>query len=119
MVNGIEDNQEEVDSAGNEIIFLKSHRPGSFRQLRKEVSRDIIALMAVKIRLRQVGKKHQRSYWIVATDSRAKRDGKYLEKLGFYNPNFAPPKVKINKKRLNYWLSVGGQPTEGVKKIIK
>ena len=73
--------------------------------------------MAVKIRLRQVGKKHQRSYWIVAIDSKAKRDGKFLEKLGFYDPNFSPPKFKINKKRLEYWLSVGGQPTEKVREL--
>ena len=74
--------------------------------------------MAVKIRLRRVGKKHKRSYWIVITDSRVKRDGKLLEKLGFYDPNFEPPKFKIDKKRLEYWLSVGALPTETVRKLI-
>ena len=74
--------------------------------------------MAVKIRLRQVGKKHQRSYWVVAIDSKTKRDGKFLEKLGFYNPNFDPPKLKINKQRFDYWLGVGAQPSETVRKLI-
>ncbi|MBL7158921.1 30S ribosomal protein S16 [Candidatus Microgenomates bacterium] len=73
--------------------------------------------MAVKIRLKQVGKKHQRSYWIVAIDSKAKRDGKFLEKLGFYDPNFDPPKFKIDKKRFEYWLGVGAQPSETVRKL--
>lgn len=74
--------------------------------------------MAVKIRLRQVGMRHKRSYWIVVTDSKAKRNGKFLEKLGFYDPNFDPPKLRINKKRLSYWLNVGAKPTETVRKIL-
>ena len=73
--------------------------------------------MAVKIRLKQVGKKHQRSYWIIAVDSKNKRDGKFLERLGFYDPNFDPPKFKIDKKRFAYWLNVGAQPSETVRKL--
>jgi len=73
--------------------------------------------MAVRIRLRQVGKRHQRSYWLVAIDSRAKREGRFIEKLGYYNPNFKPPKLKIDQERFNYWLSVGAQPSETVKKL--
>ena len=72
----------------------------------------------VRIRLRQVGKKHQRSYWIVVADSRTKRDGKFIEKLGFYDPNFEPPKFKIDKERLKYWLSVGAQASERVRKLV-
>lgn len=75
--------------------------------------------MAVKIRLRQVGKKRRRSYWIVATDSKTKRDGKFLERLGFYNPHFDPPTFKIDKKRYQYWLGVGAQPSESVSKLVK
>ena len=74
--------------------------------------------MAVKIRLRQVGKKHWRSFWIVAADSAAKRNGKFLEKLGFYNPNFDPPKWQIDKERLEYWLEQGAIPTKTVREII-
>lgn len=74
--------------------------------------------MAVRIRLREVGKKHRRCFWIVATDVHTKRNGKFVEKLGFYDPNFDPPRLKINKKRLNYWLSVGAKPSERVEKLI-
>lgn len=74
--------------------------------------------MAVRIRLRQVGKKHRRSYWIVACDARVKRDGKFLEKLGFYDPNMDPSKFEIDKKRLKYWLEKGAQPTETVRRLI-
>lgn len=74
--------------------------------------------MAVRIRLRHVGKKHKRSFWIIATDSKAKRNGKFLEKLGFYEPNFDPPKLEFNKKRLKYWLSVGAQPSDKVAKLL-
>lgn len=95
----------------------KQLAPLVFSQLRNGGSRDIIASMAVKIRLRQVGKKRRRSYLIVAADSRAKRNGKFLEKLGFYDPNFDPPKFKIDKKRLKYWLGVGALPTETVRKL--
>lgn len=75
--------------------------------------------MAVKIRLSRFGKKHQPSYRIIAVDESKKRDGKYLENLGFYNPMIKPPIVKINKERYDHWLSVGAKPTEAVKKLIK
>lgn len=78
----------------------------------------IIISMAVKIRLRQVGKKRRRSYWIVAADSKTKRDGKILEQLGFYDPHFNPPTLKIDKKRYQHWVSVGAQPTERVRKLV-
>ena len=52
--------------------------------------------MAVKIRLQRHGKKGKPFYWIVAADSRAKRDGKYLQKLGFYDPNTNPASVEVN-----------------------
>lgn len=74
--------------------------------------------MAVRIRLRQVGGKHKRSFWVVVTDSRAKRNGKFLEKLGIYAPHSDPPQFKINKERLKYWLKVGALPTEVVKELI-
>lgn len=73
----------------------------------------------VKIRLSRTGKRNAPSYRIVVADSRAKRDGRVIEKLGFYNPKTKPVTVKLNQKRLDYWLSQGAQLTEGVKKIIK
>lgn len=73
----------------------------------------------VKIRLSRTGKRNAPSYRIVVADSRAKRDGRVIEKLGFYDPKTKPARVKLNQKRLDYWLSQGAQLTEGVKKIIK
>lgn len=73
----------------------------------------------VKIRLLRTGKRNAPSYRIVVADSRAKRDGKVIERLGFCDPKTKPVTVKLNQKRLDYWLSQGAQLTEGVKKIIK
>jgi len=75
--------------------------------------------MAVKIRLSRFGKKHQPTYRIIAVDESKKRDGKYLENLGFYNPIVKPAVVKIDKERFEYWLSVGAKPTEAVRNLIK
>jgi len=73
----------------------------------------------VKIRLSRTGKRNAPSYRIVVADSRAKRDGRVIEKLGFYDPKTKPATVKFDQKRLDFWLSQGAQLTEGVKKIIK
>lgn len=73
----------------------------------------------VKIRLFRTGARNQPSFRIVATDARVKRDGKILEVLGFYDPKTKPATVKIKMDRVKYWLSLGAQPTEVVKKIIK
>lgn len=75
--------------------------------------------MAVKIRLARFGKKGQPNYRIVAIDESKKRNGRYLEALGLYNPMVQPPMVKINQERYHYWLSVGGKPTDTVRNLIK
>lgn len=73
----------------------------------------------LKIRLFRTGKKHQPSYRIVVTEARSKRDGKYQESIGFYQPKMTPKVFKIDKKRYQYWCQVGAQPTETVRKLIK
>ncbi len=73
----------------------------------------------LKIKLTRVGKKGYASYKIIVNEARSKRDGKYLEQLGIYNPNTDPKTIKINQKRLNYWLSKGAQPTLTVRRLIK
>jgi len=73
--------------------------------------------MSVRIRLTKVGKKHQISFRIVAQDAQAKRDGKFLEILGFYNPH-AKPKLKIKDDRLSFWSLRGAKPTDGVAKLL-
>jgi len=73
----------------------------------------------VKIRLRRVGAKKQASYRVVVTDSRAPRDGRFIETIGFYNPRTEPETVEIKEDRALYWLSVGAQPTEAVLRFFK
>ncbi len=74
--------------------------------------------MPVKIRLQRHGKKGKPFYWVVAADSRAKRDGKYLEKLGTYNPNTNPATIDLNIDGSVKWLQNGAQPSETAKRIL-
>ena len=74
--------------------------------------------MSVKIRLQRHGKKGKPFYWIVAADARSKRDGKYLEKLGTYNPNFNPAQIELDIDGTVNWLQNGAQPTDTAKSIL-
>jgi len=74
--------------------------------------------MPVKIRLQRHGKKGKPYYWIVAADARSKRDGKYLEKLGAYNPNTNPATVELNVDGAVQWLQNGAQPTDTAKTLL-
>lgn len=74
--------------------------------------------MPVKIRLQRHGKKGKPFYWIVATDARANRDGRFLEKLGVYNPNTNPATIEINLDHSVQWLENGAQPTETARRIL-
>lgn len=73
----------------------------------------------VRIRLRRMGARNQPSYRIVAADKETKRDGKFLEILGFYNPRTNPPTVQLKEDRVYDWLSKGAQPSEAVDKIFR
>ena len=75
--------------------------------------------MAVKIRLRRMGAKKKPFYRIVVADSRAPRDGRFIEEIGYYNPVSEPKQIKINDEKANKWLGVGAQPTETVKKLLQ
>lgn len=75
--------------------------------------------MAVKIRLRRMGKKKQPIYKMVAADSRSPRDGKFLEAVGFYNPLTKPHTLELKEDRILYWLNVGAQPTHTVKSLLR
>jgi small subunit ribosomal protein S16 len=72
----------------------------------------------VRIRLRRVGRKKQPSYRIVVADSRSPRDGRYLEIIGFYNPRTQPATMTVKEDRALYWLQVGAQPSEPVRRIL-
>ncbi|MDE5666604.1 30S ribosomal protein S16 [uncultured Duncaniella sp.] len=74
--------------------------------------------MATKIRLQRHGRKNYAFYPIVIADSRAPRDGKFIERIGSYNPNTNPATVTLNFERALYWVNVGAQPTDTVRTIL-
>jgi len=74
--------------------------------------------MPVRLRLQRHGKKGKPFYWIVAADSRAKRDGKFLEKVGTYNPNTNPATIELNLDSAVKWLHNGAQPTDTARAIL-
>ena len=74
--------------------------------------------MATKIRLQRRGHKDYAFYPIVIADSRAPRDGKFIERIGSYNPNTNPATITLNFERALYWLNVGAQPTDTVRAIL-
>lgn len=75
--------------------------------------------MAVKIRLKRLGKIRAPYYRIVVADSRTKRDGRVIEEIGKYHPTINPSLIEVNSERAQYWLKVGAQPTEQVTALLK
>lgn len=75
--------------------------------------------MAVKIRLRRVGAKKAPFYRVVVADSRAPRDGRFIEEIGTFDPMKSPAKIKIDAEKAEQWLKNGAQPTETAKSVLK
>ena len=75
--------------------------------------------MAVKIRLKRMGKIRAPFYRIVVADSRTKRDGRVIEEIGKYNPKLEPSLIEVNSERAQHWLSVGAQPSEPVLALLR
>ncbi|WP_430783931.1 30S ribosomal protein S16 [Actinoplanes sp. G11-F43] len=75
--------------------------------------------MAVKIRLLRMGKIRNPQYRIVIADSRTKRDGRAIEYVGIYQPKEHPSVIQVKSERVQYWLSVGAQPSEAVQRILE
>ncbi len=77
--------------------------------------------MAVRIRMKRMGRKHRSFFRICATDSRAPRDGRVIEELGTYDPMIEDTDARaiINGERMNYWLGVGAKPSDRVRVLIK
>ena len=75
--------------------------------------------MAVRLRLQRHGKKGKAFYHLVAADARAKRDGRYIEKLGTYNPNTNPATIEVVHDRALHWLQVGAEPSDTARAILK
>jgi small subunit ribosomal protein S16 len=74
--------------------------------------------MSVAIRLKRVGTKKKAFYHVVATDSRNARDGRYIEKLGHYDPRVDPPTFQLDRERLDYWLSQGAKTSRTVAQLV-
>ncbi len=77
-----------------------------------------LIFMPVRLRLQRHGKKGKPFYWIVAADTRSKRDGRFLEKLGTYNPNLNPAQIELNVESAVKWLQKGAQPTDTARAIL-
>ncbi|SRR5258707_8517283 len=75
--------------------------------------------MAVKIRLKRVGKKKAPSYRVVVADARSPRDGRIIENIGWYNPLVEPSAVQIDEAKAISWLKNGAQPTDSVNSLLK
>ncbi len=75
--------------------------------------------MAVRIRLARHGRRNRPFFWIVVANSRAPRDGKFIEKLGFYDPKPNPIRLHVDVDRALYWLGVGAQPTEAARALLR
>ena len=74
--------------------------------------------MAVKIRLRRMGAQKAPFYRVVVADSRAPRNGRFIEEIGYYNPTVKPVEVKFNEEKATEWLKKGAQPTDVVKRLF-
>ena len=71
------------------------------------------------IRLMRMGAKKSPSYRVVVKEKLSKRDGDYVENVGFYNPTREPAEIRLNMERVNYWLGRGAQPTDTVRQLIR
>lgn len=74
--------------------------------------------MAVSIRLRRIGSNRRPAYRVVVADSRAPRDGRFIEILGHYNPLTTPPTVEIDRAKVEGWISKGAQPSNTIKRLL-
>lgn len=75
--------------------------------------------MATKIRLKRMGAKKKPFYRIVVADSRAPRDGRFIEEIGSYNPNVTPAEVRVDVEKAQNWLNTGAQPSDTVRSLLK
>ena len=73
----------------------------------------------LKIRLRRTGARHQPSYRVVVADSRAARDGAFVDHLGHYNPRTDPPTIVIDEEKARKWISQGAQPSDSVRQLLR
>ena len=75
--------------------------------------------MSTKIRMQRTGSRNHPAYRVVVTDSRSPRDGRFIEKVGFYNPTATPVLIQLEEERIEYWLEHGATPSDSVKALFK
>jgi small subunit ribosomal protein S16 len=78
-----------------------------------------VKILATKIRLKRMGAKKNPFYRVVVADSRSPRDGRFIEEIGYYNPNTQPPEISVNAEKAAKWLQTGAEPSETVKALFK
>jgi small subunit ribosomal protein S16 len=93
--------------------------PTRIRRLTRARPTGDTTSVAVKIKLKRMGKVRTPQYRIVIADARTKRDGRAIEEIGIYHPKENPSLIQVNSERAQYWLSVGAQPTEPVRAILR
>jgi small subunit ribosomal protein S16 len=74
--------------------------------------------VAVRIRLRRIGKRKQPQYRLIVADSRAPRDGRFIETIGQYNPRVEPPLIRVDEERALHWLRSGAQPSDTARSLL-
>src|SRR5690348_16625579 len=101
------------------ICAVPSAVPRSARVRRLSKRWEKTTAVAVKIKLKRLGKIREPYYRIVIADARTKRDGRAIEEIGKYHPKAEPSLIEVNSERAQYWLSVGAQPTDPVRVLLK
>ncbi|MBU1863504.1 MAG: 30S ribosomal protein S16 [Candidatus Omnitrophica bacterium] len=75
--------------------------------------------MAVRLRLKRTGTTNKPCWRVIVADSKSPRDGRHIEEVGYYNPTVDPAELRLKEDRIKYWLSVGAQPTNQVKSLLR
>jgi small subunit ribosomal protein S16 len=101
------------------ICAVPSAVPRSARVRRFVYRWEKTTVVAVKIKLKRLGKIREPYYRIVVADARTKRDGRAIEEIGLYHPKAEPSRIEVNSERVQHWLSVGAQPTDPVRVLLK
>jgi small subunit ribosomal protein S16 len=103
-----------------ELLLYVKNSCGIFHKIKiKSIKPKEGIGVPVRIRLMRFGRRNRPFYRVVVADSRAPRDGKYIDKLGYYDPLKEPYEFKIDEEKVKYWLSKGAEPTETVRALLR
>ena len=88
-------------------------------RLRQDAAGATLSTMAVRVRLTRVGSKKNAMWRVVVADQRSPRDGRFIEMIGHYNPHTQPSQIVIDRERLDHWISMGAEPSDTVRKLMR